>query len=90
VVLLAPRLTPRYPLTDDAFFRRLVKAAFAQRRKTLRNTLRGTGFDSAAIDKGCMVAGIDSERRGETLTLAEFAALADALGAEIMTEEGNS
>jgi 16S rRNA (adenine1518-N6/adenine1519-N6)-dimethyltransferase len=75
------RSAPRVPVSDQAAFARLVRAAFGQRRKTLANALRGGGVGApsrlaAALD----VAGIDGGRRAETLALAEFARLADALG----------
>ncbi len=74
---------PLVELTDEAFFSRLVKAAFAQRRKMLFNNLKhaqilekmsGTEIQSA-LDE----AGIDGKRRGETLSLEEFARLTNAL-----------
>ncbi|MGH7804876.1 MAG: 16S rRNA (adenine(1518)-N(6)/adenine(1519)-N(6))-dimethyltransferase RsmA, partial [Candidatus Binatia bacterium] len=67
-----PRVRPR----DEAGFRVLVRAAFAQRRKMLRRALEDR-VDAAAFT----AAGIDSARRAETLSLEEFAALADAAGA---------
>ena len=51
----------------------IVKAAFSQRRKVLRNTLKGL-VTPEAMER----LGIDSGRRAETLTLEEFAALANA------------
>lgn len=69
------RLTPRPPvieLRDAAHFARVVKAAFAQRRKTLRNSLRGV-VALAALER----AGIDAVRRAETLSPREFAILAN-------------
>jgi 16S rRNA (adenine1518-N6/adenine1519-N6)-dimethyltransferase len=62
-------------------FRRLVKAGFAQRRKTLRNALEASRLAPperlrAALEQ----AGIDGGRRGETLEIAEWAALERALG----------
>ena len=69
------RLRPRAePLIDpnDATFTTTVRAAFGQRRKTLRNALRSVaGGDQAMADLG-----IDSRRRGETLALEEIVALA--------------
>ena len=58
---------------DAAVFNRIVRAAFAQRRKTLGNCLVAGGFGGLAER-----AGIDPRRRAETLTLSEFAALARA------------
>ncbi len=69
------------PVTDPARFRRLVKAGFAQRRKTLGNALRaGRVADPGALARALGAAGIDPGRRGETLTVAEWAALERALG----------
>lgn len=67
---------PRVAIADEAAFRRLVKAAFAQRRKTLRNTLRAAGYEN--LDEVSQKTGIDFQRRGGTLGLEEFAVLADA------------
>ncbi|MDA8390648.1 MAG: 16S rRNA (adenine(1518)-N(6)/adenine(1519)-N(6))-dimethyltransferase RsmA [Gammaproteobacteria bacterium] len=72
------RLEPRAPLKtrDPAHFGRIVSAAFAQRRKMLRQSLKTwcTREDWQAL-------GIDGTRRAETLTLAEFAAIADRTAA---------
>lgn len=63
---------------DDAMMRRVVKAAFSQRRKTLRNSLASLGVDKAIIAMALEKAGIDEQRRAESLSVAEFVALADA------------
>jgi 16S rRNA (adenine1518-N6/adenine1519-N6)-dimethyltransferase len=71
----------RVALGDEVAFARTVRAAFGQRRKTLANALRGGGLGGAgAIAAALARAGIDGERRAETLTLAEFARLAAVLG----------
>jgi 16S rRNA (adenine1518-N6/adenine1519-N6)-dimethyltransferase len=57
----------------------VVHAAFGQRRKTLRNALRAR-YDLAAVDGALEREGIAPGRRGETLTIDEFARLAAALG----------
>jgi 16S rRNA (adenine1518-N6/adenine1519-N6)-dimethyltransferase len=73
VVRMAPLGADRARARDEALFARIVGAAFEQRRKMLRGALRGIVtpqvFESA---------GIDSTRRGETLSVAQFVALADA------------
>jgi 16S rRNA (adenine1518-N6/adenine1519-N6)-dimethyltransferase len=80
VVRATFRAASRVPLDDDAAFARLVRAAFGQRRKTLANALRGGGLGSAArIGEALDRAAIDGARRAETLTLEEFARLADGL-----------
>lgn len=63
---------------DDAMMRRVVKAAFSQRRKTLRNSLASLGVDKASIATALEKAGIDEQRRAESLSVAEFVALSDA------------
>ncbi len=71
VVRLVPHPGDPFPLPDPDRFARVVAAAFSMRRKTLRNSLRGL-VDAAMF----AAAGIDSERRPETLAPAEFASLA--------------
>ncbi len=72
VARLTVRIEPRFPV--DERFGKLVATAFSQRRKTLRNALR-TLLDAAAIES----CGIDPGARPETLTPAEFGALARLL-----------
>ena len=68
---LEPLREPPFALGDRAAFARVVAAAFSQRRKTLRNSLRGL-LDAAAIQS----AGIDPGARPESLPPAAFATLA--------------
>ncbi len=70
---------PRVAVADERFFRRVVKGAFGQRRKTLRNSLQGAGLAFDGLVEGLEGIGIDSGRRAETLTLEEFGALAEML-----------
>ncbi|HEY8517759.1 MAG TPA: 16S rRNA (adenine(1518)-N(6)/adenine(1519)-N(6))-dimethyltransferase RsmA [Candidatus Binatia bacterium] len=77
VVRLDVVTTPRAAVIDEALFRRVVRAAFAQRRKTLRNALTA-GFGSAVADAMLAAAEIDPRRRAETLSLDEFALLTSA------------
>ncbi len=73
VVRLVPHAAAPVAVHDPDRFARLVQAAFASRRKVLRNTLKNF------LGAGEMLAlGIDPTRRAETLTLAEFAALSNA------------
>ncbi len=71
------RATPAAPVRDPLHFERVVKAAFGQRRKMLRNALR-SAFGGERID-AVAKSGFDLERRAERLTLTEFARLADLL-----------
>jgi 16S rRNA (adenine1518-N6/adenine1519-N6)-dimethyltransferase len=79
VVRLTRLPTPRAQVHDEARFRAVVKAGFAHRRKTLLNSLKGElkQFDVAAA---LTRAGLDGQRRAETLSVEEFAALERALG----------
>jgi len=74
----------RRPLTGDAEraaeAARVADAAFAQRRKTIRNSLLAAlGVGSHAVDEALATAGIDPGVRAETLEPQRFIALADAL-----------
>jgi 16S rRNA (adenine1518-N6/adenine1519-N6)-dimethyltransferase len=72
------------PLVDPVLepaFRRVVKAAFGQRRKTLRNALRPLFGGSPGFESALDAAGIDGGRRGETLAIGEFVRLAELLQA---------
>jgi 16S rRNA (adenine1518-N6/adenine1519-N6)-dimethyltransferase len=73
-VRLEPFKQPPVQVTDEALFGRLVKQAFSQRRKTLRNTLRDM-VDAATMTE----LGIDPSARAETLAIQDFAALANHL-----------
>ena len=74
------RSEPAVKVKDEKLFFKAVKAAFSQRRKTLLNCLAAnfnmSKFELADIMRS---AGIDPGRRGETLSLEEFARLADSL-----------
>lgn len=73
-----PDAKPRVPIGDEKHYSAVVHAAFGQRRKTLRNALRAVFLDEA-VDAALTSTGIDGIRRGETLDIAEFGALATAL-----------
>jgi len=77
VVVLTPR--PRPADVDYARFRHLARAAFAQRRKQLRRAWASVA-PPGRLEEAADQAGVDLTRRGETLTVEEFAAVARALG----------
>ncbi|NJC86990.1 MAG: ribosomal RNA small subunit methyltransferase A [Desulfuromonas sp.] len=79
VLRFDPRPQPLAPVTDEAAFRRLVKAVFAQRRKTLRNGLLGAGYEPDAVDHALAAQQLPPTVRGETLTIAQMASLTDEL-----------
>jgi 16S rRNA (adenine1518-N6/adenine1519-N6)-dimethyltransferase len=76
VVQIAVRGKPAVAVKDQAVFVRVVKTSFSQRRKTLSNSLKGLRKDIREVLRR---ADIDPVRRPETLSLAEFARIADEL-----------
>ena len=77
---LRVRPGPCVPLADERRFHAVVRAAFAQRRKTLANALAaGLGLPLEVVRKATTTAGVDPGRRAETLTILEFAGLARRL-----------
>lgn len=77
VVVLTPRSDA---VTETSAFRAVVHAAFGQRRKKLRNAWRGLlGRSADVVRSAAERAGIDLDRRGETLDVAAFARMAREL-----------
>ena len=64
---------------DEEFFTKVVRASFGQRRKTLLNSLIGAGFNRDSVTKALKAAEILPSRRAETLSIEDFARLADSL-----------
>lgn len=83
VLRLLRHETPPVSVIDEDFFFTVTKASFAQRRKTIQNNLQSQLPNGKAnkdfILEALAEAGIDPRRRGETLSLEEFAKLADCL-----------
>lgn len=69
------------PFADAALFFRLVRAGFSQKRKQLKNNLRGLGLTPPQLVEVLRQAEVDGRRRAETLTLAEWVRLATAVQA---------
>lgn len=67
---------PFVTVRDEKLFFKVIKTAFSQRRKMLSNSLKSLGKD---IRDKIIMAGIDPDRRPETLEIKEFARLSDAL-----------
>ena len=83
VIRLLKRDEPAVKVKDESFFFTITRLSFAQRRKTLLNNLTN-GLPNGKEKKESIVhaldrAGIDPTRRGETLSLEEFACLSDEL-----------
>ena len=78
VIRCVLRDKPPVDVIDEKLFFHVVKAGFAQRRKTFANTMKTTGLSKDRIEELLAKANIDGQRRGETFTLQEFADVANA------------
>ena len=91
VLNFIPRAKARAEVGDEEIFRSVVKCSFAMRRKTLLNCLKSAEFakeiDCATLLDACE---IDGRRRGETLSLEEFAALSRWVTDGLREKDGNS
>lgn len=86
VLRLRVRQQPPVDVADEAFFFDVVQSAFVQRRKTLSNNLKarfGNELEREQLDALLVELGIEPSRRGETLSMDEFAKLANALHARL-------
>ncbi len=86
-VIRIERRSAVHPNTDEALSceelslcRRVIDAAFMQRRKTIRNAMKAAGFDAALLDAAYEAAGIDAGCRAESLTPESFIRLSMAIG----------
>lgn len=80
VIRLRIRKTPPVEVADEPFFFRVVRAAFAQRRKTAVNSIANTlGRSKQAVAAAFDAAGVPQNARAEALTLEDFAALTAGL-----------
>lgn len=77
VIVCKRREKPAVAVEDEALFFRVVKAAFSLRRKMLNNSLKNMGINSTECAAWLERAGVDGKRRAETLSLEEFASLAN-------------
>ncbi|MED9947702.1 MAG: 16S rRNA (adenine(1518)-N(6)/adenine(1519)-N(6))-dimethyltransferase RsmA [Peptacetobacter hiranonis] len=84
VIGLHIREEKKYKADNEQLFFKTVKAAFGQRRKTLLNSLSSMGvLEKAKIKEVLAEAGIDEKRRGETLSIEEFANLSNIINKNI-------
>ncbi len=79
VITMAPRETTLVTPDIEAAFKKVTKGAFLQRRKTIRNSLKGAGFEPEDLDRAFAETGISPTCRGETLTVEDFIGLTKAL-----------
>lgn len=82
VICLTLREKPKVKVINEHEFFKIVRAAFAKRRKTLLNSLHSdllSAISKKEAERWILEAGIDPKRRGETLDLQEFAALTEVI-----------
>ncbi|MCM3497543.1 16S rRNA (adenine(1518)-N(6)/adenine(1519)-N(6))-dimethyltransferase RsmA [Paenibacillus lactis] len=82
VIRLAVREEPPVSVEDESFFFEVVQASFAQRRKTIANNLKSRFFADEGrerLEQLLEEAGLDPKRRGETLSIEEYARLSNVL-----------
>ena len=79
IVKLKVRKEPKLKLSDYSHFRKTVKAAFAQRRKNLKNCLLNGGFPKDKVLETLKNLGFDENIRGEKLSIEDFGRLSEEL-----------
>ena len=89
LVKLDVRKEPKIKLSDYSYFRRTVKAGFAQRRKNIKNCLLNGGFLRENVVKALETIGVDENTRGEKLSIETFGKL-NVKSGMIKSREGTS
>lgn len=79
LVSMKVRKEPLLKLSDYTFFRKVIKAGFAQRRKTLKNCLLNAGFNKDSVNNAIAKMGLDENIRGEKLSVEQFGKLSENL-----------
>lgn len=79
VIKMKIKNEPAVKVLDEKLFFKIIRDSFNMRRKTLWNTMKQTGLTQEKLNKVFEDSVIDPQRRGETLTIAEFAKLSDAV-----------
>ena len=81
VITLRTRKEPPCPISDEKLFFKVVKASFAMRRKTLVNGLSASfsDFSKEQLKEILVSCGLSETVRGETLSIPQFAAIADKI-----------
>lgn len=75
LISMKVRQKPLLELNDYSFFRKVIKSAFSQRRKTLKNCLVNSGFNKEKVAKSISELKLDENIRGEKLSIKQFGEL---------------
>ena len=79
LVSLKVRKEPKLQLSDYKHFRKTIKSAFSQRRKTLKNCLVSNGFDKTKVQNAISKMNLEENIRGERLSIEQFGELSELL-----------
>lgn len=79
LIYMKVRTEPLLKLSDYKHFRRTIKAAFSQRRKTLKNCLVSNGFSPEKVKEALKKLNLEENIRGENLSIAQFGELSELL-----------
>ena len=79
IVKFTIREKPLLDLSDYKFFRKFIQAAFAQRRKNIKNSLINAGYTKDAVIKALEILNIDQNKRAEAMPLEELGKLSEEL-----------
>ena len=79
IVKLSVRKEPLLELSNYSFFKKVVKACFATRRKNIKNSLVNAGFAKNAVEKTLADLNIDENIRGEALSIVKIGNLSEKL-----------
>ena len=79
LVSLKVRKEPLLKLNNYSHFRKTIKSAFSQRRKTLKNCLVSSGFDKEKVTEVIKKMNLDENIRGEKLSIQQFGELSELL-----------
>ena len=79
IVKLKVNTKPLLELTNYTFFRKVVKACFATRRKNIKNSLINAGFAKNSVETALKELSIDENLRGETLSIQQMGILSETL-----------
>lgn len=79
VIRLSKLDSPRVKADDEKLFFKIIRASFNMRRKTLWNALKSLGFSKDLLENALQECDIDPKRRGETLSIYEFANLSNCI-----------
>lgn len=83
VVTLTPRTEPPVAVNDMTRFAKLVRAAFAQKRKTIRNALLGASFaDAQTLERVFGSVGVNLDLRAEAISIVTFGELSNAFDSD--------